>query len=635
MEIKHYLMILQRWAWLLVLGLVLGAGSAYVFSIYQTPVYQSVTKMLVLQASQSKNSDLAYLTSQQLGQTFIQLLKTKPVLDLASKKLGYVIKSEQITATQLSGTQVISLQVENTSPERTAEIANTLVGVLVDQNDNLQSSSYVANEASLTAQVAQIQGQITTLQNQIDQITTENIQDQVTKVEAKISELQSEIASVDNEIYYASNKGKTPALVPTEMTAKAAQLKSTLELYQEIYSNLLVLGKSTGTGSSDRLAHLQKTLDLYQQIYLQLLGSLEQVRLARLQNTPSVVQIEEAVVPSEPVRPLPLRNALLGGVVGLMLAFGIAFAIEYLDDTLRSPIDVDQVLGLPVLGYIAEMKQPNEGHKLYVATYPRSPVAESFRTLRSNIEFSDTEQPLKTILVTSSRPGEGKTTIASNLAAIYAQSGKRVVLVDADLRRPSIHNVIGIPNRLGLTTLFRDSLKPENVWKNWGDGIRGMHIITSGRPPANPAELLGSDKMLHIMSELRKNADVIIFDGPPIMVADVQILASLMDGVILVLRPGKSPADEAKSTMVQLKRSGANIMGVIFNRIPKNGSQHYGAYRYYSPNAYSYAQKGEPEPIVIRPESLNAQIEIASYMTARSSGPSTEGTDLINKKHLN
>jgi succinoglycan biosynthesis transport protein ExoP len=210
-----------------------------------------------------------------------------------------------------------------------------------------------------------------------------------------------------------------------------------------------------------------------------------------------------------------------------------------------------------------------------------------------------------------------------------------VVLVDADLRRPSIHNVIGIPNRLGLTTLFRDSLKPENVWKNWGDGIRGMHIITSGRPPANPAELLGSDKMLHIMSELRKNADVIIFDGPPIMVADVQILASLMDGVILVLRPGKSPADEAKSTVVQLKRSGANIMGVIFNRIPKNGSQHYGAYRYYSPNAYAYAQKGKPEPIVIRPESLNAQIEIASYMTTRSSGSSTEGTDLINKKHLN
>jgi len=583
-EIKHYLMIMLRWAWLLVLGLGLGLLAGYIFSAYQTPVYQAATKMLVVRAPQSQSSDLAYLANQQLGQTFIQLLKTKPVLDLASEKLGYQVIGKQITATQLNDTQVISLQVEDPSPERTAAIANTLVSVLIAQNDNLQSSNYVSNEASLKAQVEQIHAQINTLQSQIDQLTTENIQKQAVTAETKISELQSQIALLENEIYVASNRGKDLTLVPAETNAKMAQLKSMLDLYQEIYSNLLILGKPTGSGTSDRLANLQKTLDLYQQIYLQLLGSLEQVRLARLQNTPSVVQIEEAAVPSAPVRPLPLRNTLLGGVVGLMLAFGIAFAIEYLDDSLRSPVDVDQVLGLPVLGYIAEMKQPNESHKLYVASYPRSPVAESFRTLRSNIEFSGKEQPPKTILVTSSRPGEGKTTMASNLAAIYAQSGKRVILVDADLRRPSIHTAVGIPNRLGLTTLFRDSLKPENVWSNWGDDPRGMHIITSGRLPSNPAELLGSDKMLQIMSELRKNADVIIFDGPPIMVADVQILASLMDSVLLVLRPGKSPADEAKSTIVQLKRSGANVMGVIFNRIPKNGSQHYGAYRYYSPN---------------------------------------------------
>lgn len=633
MEIKHYLLILQRWAWLLVVGLVLGALSSYVYSRYQTPVYLSTTKMLVVRAPQSQNSDLAYLADQQLGQTFLQLIKTNPVLDLASKKLGFDISSGQIVATQLNGTQVISLQVEDASPERAAAIANTLVGVLIDQNDNLQSSRYMSNEESLNAQVGQIQDQINTLQAQIDQLTTENIQEQVTKVETKISELQSEIASLDNEIYYASNRGKNPALVPPESTAQMAQLKSNLELYQEIYSNLLVLGKPTGTTSSDRLAHLQKTLELYQQIYLQLLGSLEQVRLARLQNTPSVVQIEAAVVPTSPIRPDPIRNTLLGTAVGLMLAFGIAFAIEYLDDTLRSPVDVDQVLGLPVLGYVVEMKQPDDNHKLYVATYPRSPVAEAFRTLRANIEFSGEQAP-KTILVTSSRPGEGKTTVASNLAAIYAQNGKRVVLVDADLRRPSIHSVVGIPNRLGLTTLLRDSLKPENVWKNWGAGLRGMRIITSGYLPSNPAELLGSDKMLNIMAELRKSADVIIFDGPPIMVADVQILASLMDGVILVLRPGRSPADEAKSTLTQLKRSGAAVMGVVFNRIPKNGSRHYGAYRYYSANAYSYySQKRGADSAVVRSESLTAQFEMTAYVPKRSNGISAKDIGLNDNKN--
>jgi non-specific protein-tyrosine kinase len=632
-EIKQYLIMLRRWAWLLIVGLVAGVVSGYVYSIYQTPVYQSETKMLVMRAPQSQANSIDYIANQQLGQTFIQLLKTKPVLDLASQKLGYPVKVNQITAAQLNDTQVINLKVEDASAQRSAAIANTLVEVLIEQNDNLQSSRYATNEEGLNAQVKQIQEQINATQGQIDQITTQNVQEQITKAEAKISELQSQIATLDNDIYYASKRGKNPELVPPEMTARMAQLKSMLELYQGIYSNLVVLGKPTEANSTDRLAHLQKTLELYQQIYIQLLGSLEQVRLARLQNTPSVTQIEEASVPSKPIRPLPLQNTMMGGAIGLMLAFGIAFAIEYLDDTLRSPMDVDQILGLPVLGYIAEMKQPKEGNKLYVASYPRSPVAESFRTLRSNIEFSDSEHQPKTILVTSSRPGEGKTTIASNLAAIYAQSGKRVVLVDADLRRPSIHAAVGIPNRIGLTTLFRDSLKPENVWKDWQGGVRGMHVITSGRLPSNPAELLGSDKMLHIMSELRKIADVIIFDGPPIMVADVQILASLMDGVVLVLRPGKSPADEAKSTLVQLKRSGANVMGVIFNRIPKNGSQHYGAYRYYSPNSYGnsnyYSQRAKTEPIVIQP------VEITSFQPARLAGYQSTGTDLNSKKHLN
>jgi polysaccharide biosynthesis transport protein len=598
MEIKQYLAMAQRWAWLLILGLLLGGLGAYLFSIYQTPVYQSSTKLLVIRAPQGQNSDLAYLASQQLAQTFIQLLKTKPVLDSASAQLGYRVSAENIKAEQLRDTQVITLIVEDNLPERAAMIANTLVEVLVEQNDSLQSSRYLSSEESLIAQVGQVNAQISVLQEQIDRLSSENVQEQVAQVEAKIAGLQSEIASLENDIFYATNRGRAPNLAPTEWTARLAQLKSTLELYQQIYSNLLVLGKPTAAGTSDRVGHLQKTLELYQQIYLQLLGSLEQVRLARLQNTPSIVQIEEAVQPASPVRPLPMRNGMLGAAVGLMLAFGIAFGIEYLDDTLRSPSDVSQVLDLPVLGYIADMKQAQNSHQLFVAVNPRAPATEAFRTLRSNIEFSGDETPPRTILVTSSRPGEGKTTIASNLAAIYAQGGKRVLLVDADLRRPSIHSALGLPNRLGLTTLFRDSVKTEQVWKYWNDAARGMHVITSGSLPANPAELLGSDRMLHLMSELRQKADVIIFDGPPMLVADAQIIAALMDGVILVLQPGKSPSDEARSTLEQLKRSGANVLGVVFNRIPKNSSQNYGGYRYYSTNAYdSYQQVRPVQPV--------------------------------------
>lgn len=592
MEIKNYLFILRRWAWLLAVGLILGSLSSYLSSRYQTPIYKSETKILIVRASQSQNSDLSYLSNQELGQTFIQLLTTSRILEPSSEQVGFDIDPEQIKTVPISGTQLISLQVEDTSPERAALIANTLVKVLIEENDNLQSSRYKASEESLSAQIIQVQGQIDVLQEEINQLTIVNMQEQITKVEARIAELQSEIAQIEYQVKYYENQGTNYHPAPPELTARLAQLTSNLEVYQGIYSNLVILGKPTENGTSAHLEYLQKSLDLYQQIHIQLLGDLEQVRLAHLQNTPTIVQIETASVPTKPIRPLPVQNTLLGAAVGLILAGGIVFLIEYMDDTLRSPTDVDQVLGVPVLGYIAEIKRHDEEHHIHTSAYPQSHVAEAFRTLRTAIELLE-EQPPKTILITSSRTGEGKTTIATNLAVIFSQSGKRVILVDADLRRPAIHTAIGIPNRLGLTTILRDSIDPESVWKNFGNDSRKMHVITSGSRTPNPAELLGSDRMLHILAELRKSADVIIFDGPPVIVADVQILASLMDRVIMVLRPGKSSAEEAKSTLTQLNRSGASVMGVVFNRIPKNGANHYGAYGYYSANAYRYYTQSE------------------------------------------
>ncbi|MGD8406337.1 MAG: Wzz/FepE/Etk N-terminal domain-containing protein, partial [Anaerolineales bacterium] len=322
MEFKHYLLILRRWAWLLVLGLVLGALAGYGFSRYQTPVYRSTTKMLVVRANQSQNSDLAYLSNQELGQTFIQLLKTSQILDPAAEQLDFNVNSDQITASLISGTQLISLQVEDTSPERAALIANTLVEVLIEQNDNLQSSRYKSNEASLNAQVEQVQGQIDILQDEINQLTTANVQEQTAKVEAKIAELQSEIAQLEYEVNYYENLYDEKGLAPPELTARLAQLKSTLGVYQGIYSNLVV-GNPTENGNSAHLEYLQKSLELYQQIHIQLLGDLEEVRLAHLQNTPNIVQIEPAPVPSRPIRPLPLQNTLLAAAVGLMLAGGI------------------------------------------------------------------------------------------------------------------------------------------------------------------------------------------------------------------------------------------------------------------------------------------------------------------------
>jgi capsular exopolysaccharide synthesis family protein len=279
---------------------------------------------------------------------------------------------------------------------------------------------------------------------------------------------------------------------------------------------------------------------------------------------------------------------MLAGAVGLMLAAGIVFLVEYLDDTIKSPEDVDRLFGLPLIGYIAEMQSKGKGDaEVYVSRQPRSPVSESFRSLRTNLEFSSVDKTLRIILVTGAEAGDGKTTIAANLAAIFAQGGKRVLLLDADLRRPRIHRFLGIQNRLGLTDLFRDGLDVDAVAYQWSDAnSKTISVITSGSLPPNPAELLGSHKMDNILSELSNRADVVIIDSPPSLVVDAQLLAAKVDCVLLVVQPGKTHSGAARATCEQLNRAGAHIVGVVFNRIPRSHGHYYGGYRYYSPYYY-------------------------------------------------
>jgi capsular exopolysaccharide synthesis family protein len=588
---------MRHWLWLLIFGLILGGSAGYGFSLLQTPIYQTTTKIMLMRAPlANSNFNTTYMNDQQLVQNFIQLSSTKAVLDDTSNRLDTTVNGEKIHVQQVSDTNVITITVEDSEPEKGAAIANTLVKVLIEQSDSIQTGRYATTEDSVKAQIGQVESQIAGLQTQINQETSQNVQDQTNQVKNQIDILQSQIAQLDadiNSLSIYSNPQASATL--SEKKSQQDQLKSMLTLYQDIYSNLIVVGKPSGTSTTDRLANLQKTLDLYQQIYLQLLGSLEDVRLARLQNTPNAVQIEAASVPTIPVRPRPLQNLVLGSAIGLIFAAGIIFLVEYLDNTLRSPEDVEQILGLPILGYISEMQHQKDGSNLYVTQYPRSPATEAFRSLRTNLGPTKEGRPVRTILVTSARPSEGKSTIAANLAAIFAQVSRRVILVDADMRRPSIHRVVRIPNRAGLSTLLKDTLKPQDVWKKLVDAPE-LFVITGGTLPPNPTELLSSEKMLMVLSDLYTQADMIIIDSPPSIVADAQVLSSLVDGVILVIRPGKSQIDEVRATLTQLKRSGAHILGVVFNRIPPNRSQYYGGYRFYSPNSYS-AYPGYNQPL--------------------------------------
>lgn len=592
MEIRQYLAVIKRWFWLLILGTVIGGIAAYTLSIRQEKMYQSSTRVQVMSAPQSSNNPYSYYNDQQLAKTYVQTLKTRPILDAVEEKIGRRVSAGQITTRTITETQLIDISVEYSDPYLAADIANTLVKVFTEKNTEMQAGRFLESEQSLQSQLAQVDAQIQALQTQSQEVSSAATEATLNKAKSEITRLEGEILTLQAEIDALNSRPvvgpgtPTPTISPVdkqkvnEREMRLKLLQNTYNLYQQIYINLIVVGNSSSTGSaavgSDKL---QSTMALYEQIRASLLSSYEEVRLARLNSTSNIVQIEPAKPQNSPIRPQTTRDATLGCAVGLLLAGLVIFLIEYLDDTLKTAEQISRVMGLPVIGYIADMNHKKDTP--YVLENPRSPVSESFRTLRTNLEFAGVDKPLHTLLVVSANPSEGKTTVAANLAISFTQGGKYVLLIDADLRRPRIHKFFDLPNRIGLSDIFRESIPLSFIVNKWKD--TKLSIITSGGIPPNPADLISSKKMESVLEAGKNAADIVIVDAPPFLVADASILASYMDGVLLVIRPGKTPVDAAMTTLEQMNRAGANIVGVVMNRIPRNRSYYYGGYRYYSP----------------------------------------------------
>jgi capsular exopolysaccharide synthesis family protein len=292
--------------------------------------------------------------------------------------------------------------------------------------------------------------------------------------------------------------------------------------------------------------------------------------------------IEEAELPRGPIGPNKRMSILLSAAIGFSLAAGAAFLLEYLDDTLKTPEEISKLLGVPVIGLIGETGQNSEGRNgIYVSKHPRSPIAEAYRALRANLEFAGVDQPLKTILIASAGTAAGKSSVAANLAVVMAQGEKKVILIDADLRKSSLHTYADLPNEIGLSDLFRNGADVSKAVQVWSDHRIG--VITGGNSPPNPAELLGSKKMDHILCRLAEKADVVVIDSPPFVVSDALMLAAKVDGVLVVIRPGHTRKKYVLAMMEQLNRAGARILGVVLNRIPHRGAEYYGGFLYYSP----------------------------------------------------
>ncbi|MFC7402677.1 polysaccharide biosynthesis tyrosine autokinase [Citricoccus sp. GCM10030269] len=289
--------------------------------------------------------------------------------------------------------------------------------------------------------------------------------------------------------------------------------------------------------------------------------------------------VEEASVPLSPSSPRVALNLVLGFVVGA--ALGVAFALlrTLLDSRIRNQEDVERVTDAPVLGAFADHKSAEE-EPLISLEDTFDPRAENYRQLRTHLKFTNVDGGTQSVVVTSSIPGEGKTTTSCNLGIMMAESGSRVLLIDADLRRPRVAKTLGLEGAVGLTTILSGQIDLDDAIQTWGpDGE--LDVITSGEIPPNPSELLGSDAMRRLLRQLEGRYDVVLLDAPPLQpVTDPSVLAAMTSGVMLVNRvDGFVHRDQLQGGLDSLASVDARLLGLVLTRVPQKRGSYY-AYQY-------------------------------------------------------
>lgn len=361
-------------------------------------------------------------------------------------------------------------------------------------------------------------------------------------------------------------------------------------------------GRMKKLPSTEReLARLTRFFKVNADIYTFLLQKREETNIAKASTISNIDIVDPAVAPEDPIKPKIPLYLILGFLSAGMFGMFAAFIKDYLDNTIKDADIVKRELDIPILALIPHIPESEEGgdnekHASLITHYePKSSISEAFRSLRTSIHFSGISKKRQVMMVTSSLPYEGKSTIIGNLSIILSQTGAKVLLLDCDLRRPSMHKLYGHTKAPGLTELLAGDTNIEAIIHN--TQIPGLDFISAGTTPPNPAELLGSDKMKNMLQAFREQYDVVLLDAPPVLaVTDALLLSSMTDMVFMVVELGRVPIKAAAHAREMLQSVGAPLAGVVLNDKSKEGLQKYGYYgeKYYRYGYYyGYGQYSE------------------------------------------
>lgn len=529
-ELRRYFSIFWKYLWLIALTTLLAGGAAYYVSAGMTPVYRATAVLKIDLAKNPEGSDIVSMLTagERLGKTYVVQIQSRTVAARVAESLGMEVSpqeldklADKISAQQVRDTQLIEISVEDPNPAVAQGLANRVAEVFSEQVGGEQRARFDNYQRNLDEQIAGL--------------------------EARIAEVQKLLAGLGDSL--GGDASSVPAYNRLEMT------------------------------------RLQTELTSLQTRYTILLSSAEEFRLAAARYSDNVTLLAPAELPTSPVSPSKMKNTLLGMVVGAMVGVGAAFLREYLDDTIKTADDVSQALGLVTLGNIFRIGAGRTlKDSLVTSVDGRSPVAESYRILRTNLAFCGVGNPGGAIVVTSAGLGEGKTTTAANLAVVMAQMGKRVILVDTDLRRPMLAKMFEMNGTDGMSTLLAGQ-GPVGDADLIPSEVPNLRLIPSGPIPPNPAELLGSPRMAEVIQSLREQADVVIFDAPPALaVTDSSVIASQVDGALLVIDAGETRREVVQRAAEMLQKGGVKLLGAVLNKLQpgKRGGYYYQYYyKYY------------------------------------------------------
>jgi len=459
--------------------------------------------------------------------------------------------------------------------------------------ERLKKENFFSELTKLSQQPEMVESMPTIATNQVIQelksqyveLTGEyyNLSNKYGKEHPKMVRLSAAMKGINKKI--AQEVKKILQSVETEYRVALAEEGSIRQAMEEKKREALALNaKQIGYNS------LKRDMDTSRSLYESLLTRVKEAGLTEGLEATNIMVVDPARIPDYPVKPKKARNFLLAIIVGLTLGVGMSFFFEYLDNTINTPDELERYFKVPFLGVVSKFKIDKPGDEIIAHSNPKSNVAEGFRTIRTNLMFSSPDVEKKHILITSPLPGDGKTLQAANIAVSFAQMGKKVLLLDGDMRKPGIHELFSLDRSPGLSEYLAGNESRPQPTK-----ITGLEVFTAGRSCPNPSELLGSKRMQELLESGRAkdDFDMVIIDSPPILsVADAAILSAVTDGVVLVVNAGSTPKPAIQRAIQQFSDVEAKIIGCVLNNMDfEKESYYYSYYRYKKYYGHYYGEE--------------------------------------------